>query len=83
MKFKKVTTEKNNGWSKWENPVMTNYQMACCDCGLVHTINFQVVELISVDKKGKQLVKALPKNKYKVMMKAKRNVKYTKQLRKL
>jgi len=81
MKFKQITTEKKNGWTKWENPVMTNYQMACCDCGLVHTINFQVVEVVKVTKTGLKTVMNLPKKKYQVLMKARRNIKYTKQLR--
>ena len=27
----------------WEKPVMKGYKMACCDCGLVHTMEFRVV----------------------------------------
>jgi len=28
---------------EWVQPVMKGYKMACCDCGLVHTINFKIV----------------------------------------
>lgn len=27
----------------WVKPVMCGYRMACCDCGLVHRINFKVI----------------------------------------
>ncbi len=27
---------------KWIQPVRRDYKMACCDCGLVHTMEFRV-----------------------------------------
>lgn len=27
---------------EWIKPVQKKYQLACCDCGLVHTLNFRV-----------------------------------------
>jgi hypothetical protein len=33
----------------WEQPIMHGYQMVCCDCGLVHGMDFRVL----FDKKGK------------------------------
>jgi hypothetical protein len=41
MKYKKFYPDAN-GWSEWEQPVMKGYKMACCDCGLVHVLNFKV-----------------------------------------
>ena len=29
--------------NEWIKPIMKNYGMACCDCGLVHRIDFKVV----------------------------------------
>lgn len=29
---------------EWVYPVMTGYKMACCDCGLVHKIDFEIME---------------------------------------
>lgn len=30
---------------EWIQPTpQTGHQMACCDCGLIHTINFRVVD---------------------------------------
>ena len=31
-------------WSRWVTPVMDGYKMACCDCGLVHVLDFAVVD---------------------------------------
>lgn len=28
---------------RWVQPVERGYHMACCDCGLVHRMNFRVV----------------------------------------
>lgn len=27
---------------KWVEPIKTGYRLGCCDCGLVHRINFRV-----------------------------------------
>ncbi len=27
---------------EWIQPVRKGYRMACCDCGLVHTLNFRI-----------------------------------------
>lgn len=27
---------------EWVQPIVEGYKMACCDCGLVHKINFRV-----------------------------------------
>lgn len=29
---------------QWVNPVQEGYKMACCDCGLVHRLDFKVAE---------------------------------------
>jgi hypothetical protein len=28
---------------EWVQPRRRGYKMACCDCGLVHTVNFRIV----------------------------------------
>jgi hypothetical protein len=33
-----------DGWSRWVFPVMDGYKMTCCDCGLVHDMQFRVTE---------------------------------------
>ena len=34
------------GWSDWIAPVMVNYRMFCCDCGLAHDLQFDVLTAI-------------------------------------
>ena len=34
--------EKEDGWSRWVQPVEQGYKMCCCDCGLVHTMDFRI-----------------------------------------
>ena len=29
----------------WVTPVMQDYKLACCDCGLVHKVTFRVVQI--------------------------------------
>jgi len=39
-RFKKVTTPTRYGWSDWIFPT-DKYLMKCCDCGLVHQLEFR------------------------------------------
>lgn len=27
---------------EWQQPIRKGYKMACCDCGLVHTMDFRI-----------------------------------------
>lgn len=49
-----------DGWSKWIKPVMKGYKLACCDCGLVHKVDFAVVKITKKkgDLKWSQPIKA-------------------------
>lgn len=29
--------------NEWVTPVRRNYKLACCDCGLVHDVDFRIV----------------------------------------
>lgn len=33
-----------DGWSRWIMPVEAGYKLACCDCGLVHVLEFRVAD---------------------------------------
>ena len=37
MRYKKIEE------GEWVQPVRKGYRMKCCDCGLVHIINFRTV----------------------------------------
>jgi hypothetical protein len=32
------------GWSEWVDPKQDSYLMACCDCNLVHELQFRVAK---------------------------------------
>lgn len=38
MKYKYDKTKSN----EWVYPVRKDFKMACCDCGLVHSFDFQI-----------------------------------------
>lgn len=40
MKHKRLKVVKD---MEWVQPVMKNYLMGCCDCGLVHRMDFKIV----------------------------------------
>lgn len=31
-----------DGWTDWIQPVRRGYKMCCCDCGLVHNMDFRI-----------------------------------------
>ena len=35
----------DSGWSEWQHPKMKGYKMQCCDCGLVHEVEFRVMKV--------------------------------------
>jgi len=44
---------KRGGWTEWISPKMKGYKMQCCDCGLIHEIDFKVVRFVGEpDEKG-------------------------------
>lgn len=66
-----------DGWTRWVQPVMDGYKMACCDCGLVHDISFRVyvvTEREAGDITGGEL---LPTEHFRVQFKVRRNVRST------
>lgn len=34
----------DDGWTDWVQPKHTKYKLKCCDCGLVHEMQFRVVK---------------------------------------
>ena len=39
-----IEDAQKNGWSRWIYPKKTGFNMACCDCGLVHILRFKLVD---------------------------------------
>ncbi len=51
MRIYRQVIQKGKGrFSSWESPKLNSYHLQCCDCGLVHDIQFKVLV-----KGGKQL----------------------------
>lgn len=70
-----------SGWSDWENPIMTGYKMACCDCGLVHDMEFQVLKITETLSDGTWSAEEMDSEAYRIGMRAKRNNRSTGQMR--
>ena len=41
MKYE-TPEDRGDGWTDWVQPVRRGYKIACCDCGLVHSMNFRI-----------------------------------------
>ena len=41
MKYEKPPVQ-GNGWTDWVQPIRKGYKLCCCDCGLVHNMDFRV-----------------------------------------
>lgn len=58
---------------------MKNYKLACCDCGLVHDMEFKVIKATKSAKNGTFTYSDV--KGFRVMFRAKRNSRSTGQLR--
>jgi len=76
-----VEQETEGGWSRWVPPEMKAYKMACCDCALVHDMEFKVVKVTKTMKDGTWLYEEVKGKRYRVMFRARRNPRSTGQLR--
>lgn len=69
--LKQVKVNKD-GWSRWETPEMKGYLMGCCDCHLIHEMEFEVMKPISKpNSKGWTKYKDIPNGR--VRMRARRH----------
>jgi hypothetical protein len=64
-RFRQEHAEGPRGFSRWVQPNMPKYLIACCDCNLVHEMQFRVVG----------------KRKMRVQFRARRAPRYTAKLR--
>lgn len=85
-KYPRITQNEETGWSDWLKPVMKGYKMACCDCGLVHEMDFSVVKQKEIVKKYKDgnhsyAYEEIENPKYQVSFRAKRSSRATAQHR--
>jgi hypothetical protein len=73
--------ENETGWTEDIYPLMRGYKMACCDCGLVHDMQFDVVEISKFNKNGTFNAHVRKGKKWRVLMRARRNKRATGQMR--
>lgn len=62
-------------------PTMKGYRMSCCDCGLVHRLDFEAYRVIKRNPDGSFTVRAIPDGKGQVGLRATRDNRATGQLR--
>ena len=43
-KFKKHQVKNISDWTEWIYPNRKKYKLACCDCGLVHDMQFDLIK---------------------------------------
>ena len=79
-KFLQETAGKG-GWSRWVPPVMSGYKMACCDCGLVHDMQFKAVRVTKREKDGSWRYRDLNRKEFRVIFRAKINSRSTAAMR--
>lgn len=65
------------GFTRWIRPTMRGYMMACCDCGLVHELQFRVGKVRNRWKDGRWNADLLPNRDYRVFMRGRRAQRYT------
>lgn len=76
----KRMVEREDGWCDWVSPEMAGYRMACCDCGLVHDMEF-VVARVEYNEDGSFNVLEEDIPGMKVLFRARRNNRSTAQVR--
>lgn len=73
--------EQDDGWSRWVPPLMKGYRLGCCDCSLVHDMEFITVKVIRCLPDGGWEYKELDPAKYRVLFRARRNNRSTAAMR--
>lgn len=77
-RYKKKIVSKNN-WTQWEMPRMRGYRWACCDCGLIHNMDFRVLRVYG--HVGKNILMAKVVSGFRIEFRVKRNNRATGQMR--
>ncbi|UTC29788.1 hypothetical protein BAJUN_01580 [Bajunvirus bajun] len=71
--FEKVEAADEDGWSEWVRPVPKSYLMKCCDCGLVHEMDFGVFRQTSpADAQGNYSAETIDDPNVRAMLRARR-----------
>lgn len=49
--------EREDGWTDWIHP-LPGYKLACCDCGLVHNMQFRIDDLGQINFRAQRNVRS-------------------------
>lgn len=82
-KFRQISPLDNTptGWSAWIKPIMSGYRLGCCDCRLVHDLEFMAVKITKKNPNGTLEFHDLDPEKFQVQFRARRNNRSTSQIR--
>ncbi|MGA3803742.1 hypothetical protein ACI2T7_03565 [Ralstonia nicotianae] len=61
-----------DGWCDWQFPIHRGYKMQCCDCGLVHDVEFDVVKIVEHGPDGTWRFEDVGDPNYRVALRMKR-----------
>lgn len=61
-------------WCEWQFPIHRGYKMQCCDCGLVHDAEFDVVKIVERHDDGTWRAEDVEDADYRVAMRMRREV---------
>lgn len=68
-----IPPKDKSGWTEWQFPVMDGYLMQCCDCNLVHEVDFKVVEKVSrIKRDGSWEAEPTKKSKFRIGIRMRR-----------
>lgn len=62
-----------DGWSEWVQPVMSGYKLTCCDCGLVHEMEFEALRKGADNPDGSWRATELDRQRYRVQFRVRRH----------
>jgi len=79
--FRPERAATRRGFTRWIKPVMRGYLMACCDCGLVHELEFVALEAGPEDRYGRWVGRKLARGKWRVAFRARRAEGHTRRQR--
>jgi hypothetical protein len=68
----KHDVENEADWTEWIQPEMSSYTMVCCDCGLVHELQFQVFRTLRHLPDGSYAYEEMQSPRYRVKFRARR-----------
>ena len=71
----------DDGWSDWDTPIMDGYKLACCDCGLVHRVDFRAIRIVRQSHNGTFVFHELNKRRFRVKFRVSRDNRATGQIR--